>query len=56
MNCNMQDRFFVNSPPFLSILATFFAIRTLQVIYFPVFSPKQVNYFPNSSADFFMIK
>ena len=35
--------FFVISSPFLSILVTFFSIGTVKVMYFSVFSPKQVN-------------
>ena len=35
---------FVNSFPFLPILVTSFSIGTEKVIYFSVFSPKQINY------------
>ena len=56
INCNQKDIFFVNSSPFLSILVTSFSIETIKVMYFSVFSPKQVNCFSNSSANSFMIK
>ena len=47
---NLQDIFFAISSPFLSILVTSFSIGTVKVMYFSVFSPKQVNCFSNSSA------
>ena len=51
----MWDIFFVTSQ-FLSVLVTSFSIGTVNVIYFSVFSLKQVNCFSNSSANSFMIK
>ena len=56
INHKMQDIFFVIFSLFLSILVTSFSIVTVTVMYFSVFSPKQVNYFSNSSASSFMIK
>ena len=47
---------FVISSPFLSILVTSFSVGTENVIFFSVFSPTQVNFFSNSSANSFMIK
>ena len=42
--------------PFLSILATYFSVGTVKILYFPVFSPEQINCFLNSSASSFTIK
>ena len=57
MNCNLQDIFFVLFSPVLSIRVTSFTIGTVEVMYFSVLSPKQVNcFFFNSSAYTFMIK
>ena len=47
---------FAISSPFLPIFKTSFSIETEKVMYFSVFSPKQVNYPSNSSAGTFMIK
>ena len=44
--------FFVFSSVLLLILVTLFSIGTVKVMYFQVFSPKQVN----SSASSFLIK
>ena len=44
--------FFVISSPFLPILATSFFIGIVKVMYFSVFSPKEVN----TSANYVMIK
>ena len=46
----------VTSSPFLSILVTSFWIGTEKIMYFSVFSYKQVNCFSNSSANYFMIE
>ena len=48
--------FFVISSPFLLIFVTSFSVGTVKVIYFSVFSSKQVNCLLNSSASSFMIK
>ena len=56
INCNMEDIYFVISSPFLSILVTSVSIGTVNVMYFSVFSPKQVNCFLSSSPHLFMIK
>ena len=56
INCNMLDIFFVISSPFLSILLTSCSIESVKLMYFSVISPKQVNYFLNSSANSLMIK
>ena len=45
---------FTNSSSFLSILVTSFSIGTVEIMYFPVISPKQVNCFLNFSANYFM--
>ena len=45
IHCKMLDIFFVIPSPFLSILATFFSIGTVKVMYFSRVSPKQVNRF-----------
>ena len=42
---NELDIFLVISSPFLSSLVTSFSIGTVKVLYFSVFSPKQVNCF-----------
>ena len=55
INCNMKDIFFVISSPFLSILVTTFSNGTVKVMYFSVFSPRQVNCFLSFSANSFMI-
>ena len=47
---------FMISFPFLSILINSFSIGTEKVMYFSVFSPKQVNSPSNSSTTSFMIK
>ena len=47
---------FVISIPFLQILVTSFSIGTVKVMFFSVFSPKQVNWILNSSAISFMIR
>ena len=47
---------FVISSPFLSVHLTSFCIGTEDVMYFAVFSLKQVNCFSNSSANSFMVK
>ena len=47
--------FFVILFPFLSVPVTSFSIGTEKVIYFLAFSPKQVNCFSSSSANYFMI-
>ena len=52
----MWDIVFVISSPSLSILVTFLSIGMEKVMYFSVFSAKQVNGFLNSSANSFMIK
>ena len=52
----MSDMFFIIPSPFISILVTSFSIGTVKVMYFSVFSPKQVNCFLDSSAKSFMIK
>ena len=41
---------------FLSILVTSSSIETVKIMYFSVFSPKEVTCFSNSSANSFMIK
>ena len=46
----------VISSQFLSIFVTTFSVRTVNAMYFSVFSPKQVNCFLNSSANFCMTK
>ena len=56
VNCIKWDIFFVISSSFLLILATFFSAGTVKFMYFSVFSPRQVNCFSNSSANYFMIK
>ena len=40
----MWDTFYVISSTLLSTLVTSFSIGTVEVIYFSVFSPKQVNF------------
>ena len=45
---------FVISSPFLPIPRTFFSIGNGKVMYFSVFSPKQVNCFLNSFANSFL--
>ena len=55
INCNLWDIIFVISSLFLSIFVTPFSIGTENVMYFSVFSPKQVNYFSNYFGNFFMI-
>ena len=47
---------FVISSPFSSVLVTSFSTETKKVIYFSVFSPKQVNFLKNSTSSSFMIK
>ena len=47
--------FFVILFPFLSVPVTSFSIGTEKVIYFLAFSPKEVNCFSSSSANYFMI-
>ena len=47
---------FVISSPFLSILVISSCTGTENVMYFSVFSPKQVNCFWNYFANSFMIK
>ena len=42
--------------PFLSILLTSFVIGTEKILYFPVFSPKELNSPSNSFASSSMIK
>ena len=54
--CHKSCTIFVISSPFLSILVACFFIGITKIMYFSVFSPKQVNYFFNSSANSFMIK
>ena len=56
INCNMSNICFVISSQLLSILVTSFSIGTVKVMYFPVFSAKQVNCFFNSSANSFIRK
>ena len=46
----MYKYIFVISSPCLSTLVTSCSIGTVKVIYFSVFSPKQVSCFLNSSA------
>ena len=43
INCNLYDTIFVTSCPFLSILVTSSSIGTKNIMYFPVFSSKQVS-------------
>ena len=45
INFNIEDIFFVTPSKFFSILVTLFSIGTAKVMYFSVFSPKQVNVF-----------
>ena len=45
--------FFAISSP---LLVTSFSIGTVEVMSFSLFSTRQVNYFLNSSASYFMIK
>ena len=45
INCNMEEMYFVISYPFLSILVTSFSLGTMKVMYFPVFSTKQIKLF-----------
>ena len=54
---NMADIFRVlcNFFPFLSIRETSFSIGFVKVMYFLVFPPKQVNWFLNSSPNYFML-
>ena len=49
INCNVYI-FFVTSSPILSTPVTSFPMGTVKVRYFPVFSPKQINCFLNSSG------
>ena len=42
INCNMEDILFVIPSPFSSILVSSFSIVTVNVMFFSVFSPKQV--------------
>ena len=44
-NCNMQEKIFVISFPFLLILVSSFSFGTVKVMYFSGFSPKQLNCF-----------
>ena len=53
---NVQHILFSISSPFLPILVTSTSIGTVKVIYFLLFSLKQVNRFLNPSANSFMIK
>ena len=43
INCNLYDIVFVISYPFLPVLLTSLSVVTEKVMYFPVFSPKQLN-------------
>ena len=54
--CNLQDIVFMISFQFLSILVTSFSVGAEMIMYFLVFTPKQVNCPSNSSANSFMIK
>ena len=56
INCNLYNIVLMISFTFLLFLVTSFSIETGKVMYFSVFSPKQVNYLSNSSANSFMIK
>ena len=50
----MYSILFVICSQFLSIIVT--SIGTVKVKYFSMFSAKQVNCFPNSSAKSFMVQ
>ena len=56
INCNMKMYFLNNFFPTFINYYNFFSIGIIKVIYFPVFSGKQVHCFLSSSADSFMIK
>ena len=56
INCNLYNIVLMISFTFLLFLVTSFSIETGKVMYFSVFSTKQVNYLSNSSATSFMIK
>ena len=47
---------FVISSPFLSVLLTTFVIGTESVLYFLVFSSKQLNSLSKSADSYFVIK
>ena len=56
INRKMYNICFVTFSPFLSIIASSYSFGTVKVMYFSVFSPKQINSFSNSFANSFMIK
>ena len=56
INYTIQNIFFVVSSPFLPIPVTSLSSVTVKIIYFSVFSPKQVIFFVDSSANTFLIK
>ena len=56
INFSFKDMAFAIFSPFLPILLTSFFIETEKIIYFSVFSPKQVTCPSNSSASSSMIK
>ena len=56
INRKMYNICFVTFSPFLSIIASSYSFGTAKFMHFSVFSPKQVNSFSNSFANYFMIK
>ena len=56
INCYLQEKVLKIYFPFYSILETSFFIETKMVIYFSVYSPKQVNCPSGSSASSFMTR